>query len=48
VEKIAEKRRALGRGLESLLPGPARVASEPGVVDIQAQAPRKGDRRFLS
>jgi ParB family chromosome partitioning protein len=35
VEKIAEKRRALGRGLESLLPGPAR-ALDSGVVDIQA------------
>jgi ParB family chromosome partitioning protein len=35
IEKIAEKRRALGRGLESLLPGPAR-ALDPGVVDIQA------------
>jgi ParB family chromosome partitioning protein len=36
VEKIAEKRRALGRGLESLLPGPARAVAESGVVDIQA------------
>ena len=28
-EKLAEKRRALGRGLESLLPGP-RVVAAPG------------------
>ena len=28
-EKLAEKRRALGRGLESLLPGPRVVAATP-------------------
>jgi ParB family chromosome partitioning protein len=48
IEKAAEKRRALGRGLESLLPGPARVAApEPGVVDIQAQTPRKMGQEVL-
>ena len=30
-EKLAEKRRALGRGLESLLPGPRAVAAVPAV-----------------
>ncbi|MFZ0684469.1 MAG: ParB/RepB/Spo0J family partition protein [Terriglobales bacterium] len=30
-EKIAEKRRALGRGLESLLPGPRAVAAVPSL-----------------
>src|SRR6266849_2565882 len=30
-EKIAEKRRALGRGLESLLPGPRVVAPAPAI-----------------
>ena len=30
-EKVVEKRRALGRGLESLLPGP-RVVAPPGLL----------------
>ena len=47
VEKIAEKRRALGRGLESLLPGPARVVPEPAIVDIQGQPPRKMGQEVL-
>jgi len=47
VEKIVEKRRALGRGLESLLPGPARVAAEPGVMDIQTSGGRKAGQEVL-
>jgi ParB family chromosome partitioning protein len=31
-EKLAEKRRALGRGLESLLPGPRAVAPVPTII----------------
>ncbi len=36
-EKLAEKRRALGRGLESLLPGPRVVTASP----ILPQSARK-------
>ncbi|MGA9354044.1 MAG: ParB/RepB/Spo0J family partition protein [Terriglobales bacterium] len=36
-EKVVEKRRALGRGLDSLLPGPRVVA--PAAVDAAAAAP---------
>ena len=36
-EKV-EKRRALGRGLESLLPGPRVVAPVPAPIVIQAVA----------
>ncbi len=47
--KTMEKRRALGRGLESLLPGAPRVvaSAEPSVVDIQAQAERKAGQEVL-
>ena len=37
-EKLAEKRRALGRGLESLLPGPRVVTAAPTLP----QSARKG------
>ena len=37
-EKLAEKRRALGRGLESLLPGP-RVVPAAAAVDSSSSAP---------
>jgi ParB family transcriptional regulator, chromosome partitioning protein len=52
VERIVEKRRALGRGLESLLPGAPRAVAvaeraEPGVVDIHAQAERKAGQEVL-
>ena len=35
IEKLAEKRRALGRGLESLLPGPAEGRSQGSGVRSQ-------------
>jgi ParB family chromosome partitioning protein len=44
VERVMDKRRALGRGLESLLP---RAVAEPGVVDIQAQAARQAGQEVL-
>ncbi len=55
VERMVDKRRALGRGLESLLPGSPRVVAgtaaadggEPGVVDIQAQAARRVGQEVL-
>jgi ParB family chromosome partitioning protein len=40
-EKLAEKRRALGRGLESLLPGP-RVVSVPAAPTLPESARRDG------
>jgi ParB family transcriptional regulator, chromosome partitioning protein len=46
VEKIADKRRALGRGLDSLLPGGPRViagtAAAPGVVPLVSPAQAAG------
>src|SRR6266700_1680112 len=54
VERMVDKRRALGRGLESLLPGSPRVVAgadgasgEAGVVDIQAQAARRAGQEVL-
>jgi ParB family chromosome partitioning protein len=44
VEKVMDKRRALGRGLESLLP---RAAAEPVVVGIQAQAEKRAGQELL-
>jgi ParB family chromosome partitioning protein len=41
-EKLAEKRRALGRGLESLLPGPRVVPVPPPSPLPQTQSPTKG------
>src|SRR5208282_1617657 len=38
-EKLAEKRRALGRGLESLLPGPRAVAAAPTVAPPDVAPP---------
>jgi ParB family chromosome partitioning protein len=38
-EKVADKRRALGRGLDSLLPGPRMVTSEPGLAGAAGGAP---------
>src|ERR1700674_1833592 len=40
-EKLAEKRRALGRGLESLLPGPRVVTVPVSSTLPQTQSPRK-------
>ena len=42
---VVDKRRALGRGLESLLPAGPRVLDrpEPGVVNLQAQARKPGE-----
>ena len=40
-EKLAEKRRALGRGLESLLPGP-RVVTSPAAAALQQSARADG------
>src|SRR5208337_5237308 len=40
-EKLAEKRRALGRGLESLLPGP-RVVTAPAVPTLPQSARKDG------
>jgi len=45
-EKLAEKRRALGRGLESLLPGPRVVASVP-VVPQPVAKEGEAERRSL-
>src|SRR5438034_971609 len=46
VEKVAEKRRALGRGLESLLPGGPRVvpAVDPGAGGAPADCGASGGR----
>ena len=47
-EKLAEKRRALGRGLESLLPGPRVVTVPPPSTLPQTQSPRKDGSRDSS
>src|SRR5277367_3280335 len=52
-EKLAEKRRALGRGLESLLPGPRvvpsgsslPVVSSPAAVSSSGPITERGDGR---
>ena len=45
---VVDKRRALGRGLESLLPGGPRVLDrEPGVIDPQASSARKPGEEIL-
>jgi hypothetical protein len=46
-EKLAEKRRALGRGLESLLPGP-RVVTVPAAPTPAQSAQKDGAPDFPS
>ncbi len=49
VEKLVEKRRALGRGLESLLPGPRVVpANDPALAQLWLRGGLRTGCRYLT